>query len=390
MAGGFFCYNPCMRFSRQFIKYTLVGATGTILDIGTLFILVEYAGFPILPAATVSFLLGGINNFLLHKFWTFKNRSKKYVQLYLKFLIISLIGLGINLSLIHLLANIFAIWYMLAKVLTAILVLVWNYFGNKFWTFLDRGLIPWENSTNFDLTVIIPAFNEEDRIGKTLESIHHFFKEKHLFSIEIIVVNDGSTDNTEKILENYLKKFPELKIHSSPKNCGKGFAVKEGIKLSQGNYILMTDADNSTPIEEFDRLYKKLKEEDAEIAIGSRYIKGSNVKISQPLSRRLLGRIGNLLIQTLLLKDIQDTQCGFKLFKASAAHKIFSRQKVERFGFDMEILTIAKKLGHKIVEVPVSWTNSAEHSRLRPIKDSLITLKDLLLIRLKLWLGYYN
>ena len=218
--------------------------------------------------------------------------------------------------------------------------------------------------------------------------ISDYIFEKNL-NTEIIVVDDGSKDRTTEVIKHYQGKIKNLKLIALGKNYGKGYAVKKGIDESKGKYILFTDADNSTPIEEFEKLFKELKENDAQIAIGSRYLSDSKVKIAQPRYRILMGRMGNILIRIFLIDGIKDTQCGFKLFTHEAAREIFSLQKVRRFGFDMEALVVASSLGHKIIEVPVSWFNSAE-SRVRPIKDAFITLKDLVYIKLNLLSGRYR
>ena len=239
-----------------------------------------------------------------------------------------------------------------------------------------------------ELSIIIPAYNEENRIKNTLIIINDFLKEKKI-NAEIIVVDDGSIDKTKKIIKKLQQKIPDLKLINLEKNRGKGFAVKKGIEKSKGKFILFTDADNSTPIEELEKLMQKMRESKSDIAIGSRYLRGSDVKIKQPIYRRFLGRIGNLLIRLLIIKKIKDTQCGFKLFEHKTAKKIFPFQKIKRFAFDIETLAIAKKLNYKIIEVPVSWFNSPE-SRIRPIKDALRTFRDLIYIKINLWKGIYS
>lgn len=239
----------------------------------------------------------------------------------------------------------------------------------------------------FDFSIVIPAYNEEHRIKGTLLLINDYIQTKKL-SAEIITVSDGSTDKTNEVIESCKNKMQNLSSIYLRENHGKGHAVKCGVEMSRGKYILFADADNSTPIEELEKLLNALKNNRAQIAIGSRYLHGSKIQIKQPKLRFAIGRIGNLLISLFLLDGIKDTQCGFKLFEHKAAKEIFSMQKVKRFGFDMENLVIANLLGYKIVEVPVSWFNSPE-SRLRPIKDALITLKDLIRIKLNLWSGRY-
>ncbi|MBI5754760.1 glycosyltransferase family 2 protein [Candidatus Peregrinibacteria bacterium] len=237
------------------------------------------------------------------------------------------------------------------------------------------------------LSIVIPAYNEERRIGKTLEKINEYVRLKNI-STEIIVVSDGSLDHTNEILKNAEKTIQNCSVIIFSKNYGKGFAVQKGVQMSSGKYILFCDADNSTPIEEYGKLLSALKNHSADISIGSRYLADSDVKIRQPKYRIWLGRIGNFLISSFLIDGIKDTQCGFKLFRHAVAKQIFSLQKVKRFGFDMEILAIAELRGVRVIEIPVSWLDSPD-SRVRPIKDALITLKDLVYIKLNLLSGRY-
>lgn len=371
------------------IKYAIVGVIGTSIDLGSLYLFVELGHIPVILASVFSFLLAVVNNFILNKVWTFQNKSKNYRKLFIKFLIVSVVGLGLTIFCMHLFVNIVHIWYILAKALTSLVVLSWNFLGNKFWTFYinQKHSQQIENSI-YDLSIIIPAYNEENRIKNTLLSINDYLSDKKI-NAEILVVNDGSNDETVEVVKSYQSKIPNLKIIDLGKNYGKGAAVKVGVIESKGRMILFTDADNSTPIEELEKLQKRLIENNAQIAIGSRYIKDDSVKIKQPKYRIFLGRTGNFLIRAFLIDNIRDTQCGFKLFTKDAAKNIFQFQKVKRFGFDMEALVIASQLGYKITEVPVSWFNSAE-SRVRPIKDALITLKDLVYIKLNIWSGRYN
>jgi dolichyl-phosphate beta-glucosyltransferase len=245
-----------------------------------------------------------------------------------------------------------------------------------------------KNTLSPKFSIIIPSYNEENRIKSTLLLVDDYLISNNI-DAEIIVVSDGSSDKTEFIVDELRKKIRNLQLIRYSKNNGKGYAVKIGVENSRGEYILFLDADNSTPIEELDVLYKKLIETKSQIAIGSRYLSKSNVKIKQPKYRIALGRLGNMLVRFFLIPGIKDTQCGFKMFTQKSAQDIFSQQKIKRFGFDIEALVIAKHLGYKIVEVPVSWFNSAE-SRVRPVRDALRTLRDLIYIKLNLWRGLYK
>lgn len=374
---------------KPFIKYAIVGVLGTAIDLGALYILVEYARMDVILASVFSFLLAVVNNFIINKAWTFQNKSKNYRKLFIKFLIVSLVGLLLTVSCMHLFVNVANIWYIFAKAITSLIVLSWNFLGNKFWTFVINQKEKQINEEYlYDLSIVIPAYNEENRIKNTLLSIQDYLSSNKI-NAEIIVVNDGSKDSTVEVVKSYQNKIPNLQIIDLGKNCGKGAAVKQGVIKSRGKLILFTDADNSTPIEELEKLQKSLMTNNAQIAIGSRYLQDSSVKIKQPKYRIFIGRAGNLLIRMFLIDGLRDTQCGFKLFTSDAAKNIFQFQKVSRFGFDMEALVVAGHLGYKIVEVPVSWFNSAE-SRVRPIKDALVTLKDLVYIKLNIWSGRYN
>lgn len=235
--------------------------------------------------------------------------------------------------------------------------------------------------TDIEVSIVIPALNEERRLGKTLEDIKSFFNGRNT-KHEIIVVDDGSTDKTADVFEKHCGQKPRCVLLRFNKNHGKGFAVKNGVLKSGGRLILTADADGSTPIEEFSRLRDKI-EKGADIAIGSRYMKNSGAQRKQSFFRFFMGKLGNWLIRLLLLPNIKDTQCGFKLFKAAAAKKIFGSQTIKGFGFDMEVLALAQKFGYKIKEAPVSWFQSKE-SRVRPLRDGLRTFADLLKVRIKI------
>ena len=373
---------------RPFIRYCIVGSLGTFIDIFVFYVAYEILHFALLFSAFLSFMLAVINNFLLNKNWTFQNRSKNSRKQFVKFFIVSCVGLCFTLSFMYLFVEIFEIWSPLAKAITSLIVLSWNFLGNKYWTFSSRErLIKHLDNFDYELSIVVPAYNEENRIKSTLLLINNYLQERKIKS-EILVVDDGSRDKTSEVVNSLVTKIKNLKLVFFDNNHGKGFAVKKGVEKAKGKYILFADADNSTPIEDFSKLEKNMKTGDFDICIGSRYTGGSEIKIKQPTHRFMIGRIGNLLINMFLVDNIRDTQCGFKLFKSKAAKEIFARQKVNRFGFDIETLVIAQSMNYKISETPVSWFNSVE-SRFRPIKDVLITLKDLIFIKLNLWSGRY-
>ena len=227
-----------------------------------------------------------------------------------------------------------------------------------------------------DISVVIPAFNEARRISKTLKTVSDYFG-NHEFIYEIIVVNDGSTDETEQRVADL--HLPNLRIIGYKANRGKGYAVNYGVKAAKGQQIIFADADNSTPFEQIERLLCYCDK--YEVIIGSRYMKGSNIKLKQPLSRKIAARIGNLLIQIILLPGLSDTQCGFKMFQKKAAQEIFSRQTIWRWGFDIELLYIARKLKYKIKQVPIDWYND-EATKIQSPMVFLTTFGELLSIKL--------
>jgi dolichyl-phosphate beta-glucosyltransferase len=237
------------------------------------------------------------------------------------------------------------------------------------------------------LSIIIPCFNEEKRLPETLTSVESYLK-SYPHEYEVIVVDDGSTDNTKAAGEAFSKRIANLRVLRFETNGGKGHAVKYGMLAAKGDYAIFMDADNSTPLGEIEKLMPFAQ--DYEVVIGSRHLKTSNVVIKQPWYRIIISRLGNLLIQSLLIRGVRDTQCGFKLFKKPSLQAIYERQRIMGFGFDMEILAIAQKvLGLRIKEVPVSWYNSPE-SRIRPVRDAWRTLKELIRIKYNLLTGQYK
>ncbi|MFH1656659.1 MAG: dolichyl-phosphate beta-glucosyltransferase [Candidatus Nealsonbacteria bacterium] len=237
------------------------------------------------------------------------------------------------------------------------------------------------------LSVIIPAYNEEKRIPSTLIDIDKYLR-KQTFSYEILVVNDGSKDNTAKVVRGLQRKIKNLKLIDNKKNHGKGFVTRQGLMKAKGEYRLFTDADNSTSINQVKKLLPFFKK-GYDIVIGSRDVKGAVLDPPQPLKRIIVGNIFNLSVQVIVgLWGIWDTQCGFKALSAEAVSKILPKCSIDRWAFDPEILKIGKKLGYKIKEVPVVWKNDLE-SKVK-LKGMIKMGFDLLKIRLNLIIGKYR
>lgn len=238
----------------------------------------------------------------------------------------------------------------------------------------------------FKLSIVIPAYKEAERIHKSLDAITQYEK-AHDFGIEVIVVLDGTPDDTLGAAEKYRDKVKNLKIIDRKENKGKGFTVKEGVLAARGKYILFTDADNATPIDEVDKLFKHVNDHD--IVIGSRYVKGGKLAVPQGIIRKAGGRFLNLIIQSLAIPGIIDTQCGFKLFENEAGKRIFDKMTFDRFSFDIEILAIGKKMGYKIKEVGITWFNDS-HSTVSPVKDGLKMIRDAWRVNRNMSRGIYN
>ncbi|MEK9180993.1 MAG: dolichyl-phosphate beta-glucosyltransferase [Patescibacteria group bacterium] len=237
------------------------------------------------------------------------------------------------------------------------------------------------------LSVIIPAFNEEKRIGETLKSVDGYL-EKQPYGYEIIVVDNGSNDNTYNVVKKLAETSVEnLKVEIKHEN-GKGGAVQHGIvKHGRGEYVMFMDADNATPVSEIEKFWPYF-EKGYSVVIGSRYLGESKVTHKQPLYRIVLSRLSNLLIQFLAVPGIKDTQLGFKVFTRQAASEIFRRLTVFRWGFDMEVLTIARAYGFKIKEVPVLWREQGGSHV--PLAAYIQSLRDLLKIKLNVIRGIYK
>ncbi len=231
-----------------------------------------------------------------------------------------------------------------------------------------------------DLSIVVPCYNEEERLPRTIEEIERYLEGKGL-SYELILVDDGSTDGTRLVMDAAAERSRFVRLEALPRNRGKGRALAEGVAVARGSRILVTDADLSTPIEELEKLRAEL-DKGAGVAIASRALRASRVEVSQPIYRVLMGKAFNLLVQAVLLPGIWDTQCGFKLFREDVAHEVFANLTTDGFGYDPEVLYRAKKRGVRIAEVPVVWRNSAP-TKVSPIKSSLDMFKHVVRVRFR-------
>lgn len=216
---------------------------------------------------------------------------------------------------------------------------------------------PQSKENEIYLSVVIPAYNEENRIVKTLESIAGFLSKQNYRS-EIIVVSDGSSDKTVEVVKAFTAKIANLKVIDNKENHGKGYVTRQGMLEAKGNIRVFMDADNSTSLDQIERFLPFFKE-GCDVVIGDRDLKESKIAVHQSKFKEFLGDSGNALIQFLAVPGIEDTQCGFKAFTGTASEEIFKRMVIDRWGFDIEALAIANMLGYKIKPVPIVWVNDA-------------------------------
>jgi dolichyl-phosphate beta-glucosyltransferase len=242
----------------------------------------------------------------------------------------------------------------------------------------------WSTVKKPTLSIVIPCYNEARRLGKHLPSFLKFARDP---SVELVFVDDGSSDETSAAIKKKSGDARNARIVEMRKHRGKGAAVKRGMLAANGRFRLFADSDDATPVEQAHELLKFARE--GKIAIASRYIKGADLVVKQPVMRILGGRILNLSIRVLLLPGIWDTQCGFKMFPEEAAERIFSQATLDGFGFDLEVLALARWLGWEVVEVPVEWRDDPR-STVKPLKDGMRILFDIARIRVNFLLGKYK
>jgi len=230
------------------------------------------------------------------------------------------------------------------------------------------------------LSVIIPAYNEARRIPPYLQSATAYLNGRGL-SFEILVVDDGSTDETAALIGQAATQNPCLRLLRLPHNSGKGAAVRAGMQAAQGEFQLFTDADGATPIQELEQLEAAMNN-GADLAIGSRTLasRDSRYRVQARLHRTLMGNLFNRIVRRLGIGDINDTQCGFKLFRKSVAQDLFSVARIDGYGFDLELLYVAQRRGYRIVEVPINWTDQPG-SKVRVVRDGLAMLREMLAVR---------
>jgi len=241
------------------------------------------------------------------------------------------------------------------------------------------------NPTAPELSIVIPSYNEEPRLPGTLRRVRAYLQGRGI-DAEVIVVDDGSADGTARVVEAWRAEFPGLRLVSNGRNCGKGYSVRHGMLEARGRVVLFTDADLSAAIEEADKLLAALSS--YQVAIGSRGLDRSLIEVHQSRLRELAGIIFNRIVRLITGLSFMDTQCGFKAFLREPARIVFEQQRIERFGFDPEILFLAKRHGLRAVEIPVRWAHDP-HTKVHVLRDSLRMFGEVLAIRWNWLLGRY-
>jgi dolichyl-phosphate beta-glucosyltransferase len=234
---------------------------------------------------------------------------------------------------------------------------------------------------------VVPAYNESDRLTVSLPKIFDYIRRRQLHA-EVIVVNDGSTDDTADVVRRCMQRNPDVRLVENPGNRGKGYSVRNGMLHAQGDIVMFTDADLSSPIYEAEKLFAALQQ-GADVAIGSRWLKAELQTERQPWYRQLYGRLFNLALRITLGLKFRDTQCGFKAFTRAAAQTIFTRQRVERWGFDPELLFLANKFNLRTAEVAVEWAHD-HRSKISPLRDGLKMGVEMLAVRWNDLRGVYK
>jgi glycosyltransferase involved in cell wall biosynthesis len=236
-------------------------------------------------------------------------------------------------------------------------------------------------------SLVIPAYNESERITASLDKILAYIAQNN-WDAEVLVVNDGSRDNTADVIRQYEQRSSIVRLLENPGNRGKGYSVRHGMLQARGDVLIFSDADLSSPIYESAKLIREI-EKGADVAFGSRWLEADTQTERQSILRQIAGRVYNLLLRAILGLNYKDTQCGLKAFTRDAAEKVFTRQKIERWGFDPELLFIAKKFGMKMVEVPVEWAHD-DRSKINPVVDGFKMGMEMLKIRWNGITGRYD
>jgi glycosyltransferase involved in cell wall biosynthesis len=236
------------------------------------------------------------------------------------------------------------------------------------------------------LSIVIPAFDEALRIGRSLDRIRQYLSGR--FHAEVIAVDDGSTDHTARVVAQAAQDWPALRLLVNERNRGKGFSVRRGVLQARGHYVLFTDSDLSAPIDQADVLITALESTGADAAVGSRALRRDLIGVHQPLIRQAGGIFFNWTVRLLTGLKLRDTQCGLKLFRRETTRWAFEQMRGERFGFDPELLFLIQRGGGRVLEIPVRWDNDPA-TRFSVLRDTFQSFREVLAVRWRAWLGQY-
>jgi len=335
-----------------FIKFCVVGFFSALVDFSFYLLFTRIFFINYLFSAAIAFIIACTFNFYYNRLWTFRIDYGNKKDQYLRFLLVSTIGLFFTELILYILVEKF-LWYdIFAKIIAIIIVTNLNFILKKNWAFkkkIKQFKIK-EYKHSLDISVIIPVYNEEKVIENTILEIKNYLS-NNFDTYEIIIVDDKSIDNTLGVLNN----IKNIKILRNLRNHGKGYTVSKGVKNAKGFLILFMDADNSTSIKELDNFIKY--KNDYDLLIASRGLINSKINIKQSIKKRTLGKLGNLMIRIIIFSRVHDTQCGFKLFNNKVKY-LFEKLTIEDWGFDFELIFLARKYSFNIKELPVEWNNN--------------------------------
>ena len=356
---------------KHFIKFCIVGLFSTLIDLSFYLFLERILEVYYLLAAGLAFVIASSFSFIFNRFWTFRiDHGQKRTQ-YFKFIIVASGGLILTELILYTLVDKFLYYDILAKLIAIIIVVNWNFILQKYWAFKKENKRNIENiKGNLDISIIIPVYNEEKVILKTISEVKEYIQ-SNFNTWEIIIIDDKSEDNSLNILQ----KIKDIKLLRNLRNHGKGYSIVKGVKEAKGSLILFMDADNSTRIKELDNFIKYTSNYD--LIIGSRALKDSKINII----------LGNLLVRIFIYPKVYDSQCGFKLFN-NKVKPLFSKLTIEDWGFDFELLFLAKEYNLNIKELPITWTNNTD-SKVRGI-DYLKTLLQVFKVRFNNLINKYK
>lgn len=393
--GGFFCsegsevcYPVAMSFfSTSLVRYGIVGTLGTALDAVIFWLLYMELGWSYLLSGAVAFGIAFLSNFFLNKYWTFGNRTQRTTRQLIKSLIVAMGGLLITLIILAIGIESFGLNPLLVKLMASGVTFVWNFLGNKLWTFRERSLPQPTLSDGRSLDIVIPMYNESNRIISTLTQLEEVTADiDQLHSI--ILVDDGSTDETVALVLQYIEQSDLPLELVQCEHAGKGSAVRAGLKYAQAELALVMDADLATPLTELPKLMHRLTDTTG-MVMGSRFL-GESVRAQrQGKSREQMGRLGNVMIRWMNDLQYPDTQCGFKLYRREVAHAVAHLQRLDGFAYDVEHIVLIEMMSLEVAEVPVEWHHQVG-SRVRPVRDAGRTFLQLVILKLYLWSGVYE